>query len=214
MKQHHHISIDAEFRFDCEIWKFFLENYRNKAVCRPMVDLQKVQSAQELNFTSDASAARDLGMGSTFNNYWLFAKWESRFIEKYNPSIKYLGLLGVTAAILTWGFMLENCRIVIFCNNQAVVAMINNMTSSYRNCMYLLHLITLNNLIHNRRVFAKFIPMKSNDLSDALSRMQFNRFWNLVKSKDLKMNPFPSKISHLVWPVSNIWQREQTETHK
>lgn len=34
-----------------------------------MVDLQKVQSAQELNFTSDASAARDLGMGATFNNY-------------------------------------------------------------------------------------------------------------------------------------------------
>ena len=206
LKQHHDIKIDNEFRFDCEMWRFFLENYKSKSVCRPMVDLFKLQSADELNFTSDASAQADLGMGVTFNNFWLFAQWEKDFIRDNGPSIEYLELLGVTAAILTWGYMLENRRVIVFCNNQAVVGMINNMTSSCENCMYLLRLITLNNLIFNRRVFAKYISTRQNDLSHALSRLQFDRFWRLVEQKNQKMNNEPSKISALVWPVSAIWK--------
>ena len=204
LKQHHHVSVDSEFRFDCEIWRFFLPNHRNEAVCRPMVDLDTVTYARELQFTSNASGT--LGMGATYNDLWLFAQWEVGYVKTYAPSIEYLELLGVAAAVLTWGHHLRNGRFVIYCNNQAVVAMLNKMTSSCRNCMYLLRLITLNNLIYNRRIFADYISTSDNDLSDALSRMQFERFWRLVREKGITMQEYPSTISPLVWPASKIWQ--------
>ena len=206
LKQHHHVNIDSEFSFDCEVWRLFLNNFREKAVCRPMIDINKLTSAREINFTSDASAGEERGMGATFNQFWLFAKWETNFIRDYKPSIEYLELLGVTAALLTWGHMIQNDRVVVFCDNQAVVSMINSSVSSCKNCMYLLRLVMLNNLVYNRRVYAKYISTKANDLSDALSRLQFNRFWELVERKNLKMNMYPSRISPLVWPVTRIWQ--------
>ena len=134
----------------------------------------------------------------------VFAKWESGYIKRYKPSIEYLELLGVVAALLTWGHLLKNCRVVIFCDNAAIVGMLNNMVSSCCNCMYPLRLLSLNNLIFNRRAFARHITSEDNFLSDALSRLQFDCFWRLTPDG---MDWELSKILPLVWPASHIWQK-------
>ena len=156
LKQHHHVKLDSEFMFDCKIWRVFLTNFRNKAVCCPMIDLEAATvMAKQLNFSSDASANVSLGMGGVYNDHWLFAKWEPGFIKNYSPSIGYLELFALVASVLTWGHELCNLRMIIFCDNSAVMSMVNNLTSSCQNCMYLLCLLTLNNLINNRRVFVQ-----------------------------------------------------------
>ena len=33
LKGHHHVKVDQELRFDCDIWKTFLTHYRDLAVC-------------------------------------------------------------------------------------------------------------------------------------------------------------------------------------
>ena len=33
LKLHHHVKLDQEFKFDCEIWRTFLQNHREVAVC-------------------------------------------------------------------------------------------------------------------------------------------------------------------------------------
>ena len=33
LRPYHHVAVDTEFRFDCEIWRFFLNNFQNSAVC-------------------------------------------------------------------------------------------------------------------------------------------------------------------------------------
>ena len=73
LKPHHHVKIDTEFRFDCEIWQTFLTNYRNHVLCCPMVDLQGYVTAKELHFHSDASANKKLGFGAIYDNRWIFA---------------------------------------------------------------------------------------------------------------------------------------------
>ena len=205
LKPHYHVRIDSEFCLDCGVWRVFLENYRNLAVCHLMVDLNKTVSAETLNFYSDTSANSKLGFGTIFNNQWIFAQWEPGYINEYQPSIEYLELFTLTAALLTWGTQLKNQRISIFCNNQAVVSMENNLASSCHNCMKLLRLITLNNLITNRRVFTLYVCSSENILSDTLSRLQFKCFWNHVPGT---MNSLPSVISPIVWPASKIWERE------
>ena len=205
LKPYHHMRIDAEFRFDCEVWQLFLLNFRNAAVCREMVDFdRKGFTGHELSFYLDASANPNLGFGAVHNDYWLYGQWELGYIRKYNPSIEYLELFALTAALLTWGDLLRNMQIIIFCDNEAVVQMVNSQTSSCKNCMYLIWLLILNNLVNNQKVSVRHVRSENNELSDALSHLQFKRFWRLVQGT---MHPHPSMISQLVWPVLCIWQQ-------
>ena len=203
LKQHHHITIDSEFRFDCKIWETFLTHYQQSAVCRPMIDMDKSITAEQLQFFSDASAAETLGFGAVFNNQWLFSQWEVNYIWTCKPNIEYLELFALVAAILTWSDQVKNTRMVLFCDNSAVVYMINSLSSGCKNCMYLLRLLTLNDLVNNRRVFARHLRSEENFLSDALSHLQFDRFWKLAPTS---MNLTTSTVSPLVWPASKIWQ--------
>ena len=149
---------------------------------------------KQMNFYSDASKNEKLGFGAVFDKRWLFSQWEPRYIMGFDPSIEYLVLYAVIAALLTWGSkrQLTDTRMILFCNNSAVVEMINSQVSKCKNCMYLIRLLTLNNLVYNRRVFARHVSSKDSFLSDALSRLQFKRFWKLAP-KD--MNTSPSQVS-------------------
>ena len=109
LKPYHHIYIDQELRFNCLVWKLFLENFRQNAVCRPMTDFQQnTYSSTQLNFYSDASINFSLGFGDIFGNRWIFAQWERGYIQKFNLSIEYLELFALKAAILTWGEYLKD----------------------------------------------------------------------------------------------------------
>ena len=204
LKPHHHVTIDKELRFDCEVWRVFLSNYELEAVCHPMMNI--VEVAKVLNFYTDASTKETFGMGGIFEEKWFYTQWLLGFIKNKKPSIEYLELLGVAAAVLTWSDQIRNKSFIIFCDNQAVVEMLNKMTSTCKNCMYLIRLITFDNLIHIQRIFARYIKSSQNDLADSLSRMQLNRFWKLVRDKNLTVNKFPSEISPQVWSVTAIWQ--------
>ena len=82
--------------------------------------------------------------------------------------------------------------------------MVNSLTAKCRNCMYLLRLLALNNLVNNRKIFVKYIWSGDNDLSDALSRLQFTGFNRLAP---VTMDKFATNVSHLIWPASKIWQK-------
>ena len=153
LKHHHHVHLDAEFRFDCQVWRFFLENLRESSICRPMIDLDtKEKTSVQLNFSSDASASNILGFGAIFDDEWIYGQWEAGYIKRFNPSIEYLELFVLVVAILTWGYKLKDMRMIVYCDNQAMVQMVNTLTSSCKNCMYLLRLLVLNNLVFNQSV--------------------------------------------------------------
>ena len=202
IKPHHHVHLDEEFRLDCEVWLKFLDTGTINSVCRPMIDLQVVTSAVDLGFTSDASANPRLGYGVTLGDNWLSGCWDAAFILDKKPSIEYLELFALLAGILTWEYKLQNIRLLVHCDNQVVVAMINNLLSSCKNCMKLLRILTLNNLNINRRVFAVYISMKDNYLTDALSRGKIELFF---KKATKTVNRFADKIDPAIWPMSKLW---------
>ena len=174
-------------------------------VCRPMVDVY--QEAQTIGFYSDASACESLGFGAYFDGHWLYNAWEPGFIKQKKPSIEYLELFALTAALVTWGNLLQNRRIKIHCDNQAVVAMINNTSSSCKNCMYLLRILIINNMQFNSRVYCQYIRSQDNKESDALSCLQLNRFFKKINRKRERIDAEPSKIVDFLWPVSKIWKK-------
>ena len=204
LKQFHHVRLDAEFKADCITWLNFLQGDLAKIVNRPMVDLfGLVRTATDVVFCSDASANKLLGFGCIFNRRWIQAFWPKNFIQDQKPSIEYLELFALMAGILTWerDNDLNNCRISIFCDNQAVVQIVNNGSSSCKNCMKLLRLITLSGLQFNRRLMAKFVPTKQNEITDALLRGQ----WKHFRTVGPQMNQKPDLIAESIWPVTKIW---------
>ena len=157
LKQYHHISLDSEFRKDCEVWEMFLQNTSATVLCRPFIDVESFLTSTTLNFYTDASGK--IGFGCFFDGRWMYGFWSRSLLQNCKPSIEYLELFALCAGVLAWCDTprLNNTRIIIFCDNQAVVSMVNNTTSGCKNCMVLLRTLVLNNLKHNRRIFVSYV---------------------------------------------------------
>ena len=198
LKQHHHITVDQEMRLDAQVWIQFLEH--PAVTYRPIKDFRATPTNPL--FFSDASKNSKLGFGCIMGNFWTFGQWNSNFIIDCDPSIEYLELFGLAAGILTWTDELQNDNYLVHCDNQAVVHMINNSTSSCKQCMVLIRILTLDNLIHNRSLTAVYVPTLKNILADSLSRLNFTKFF---KHAPRNINTFPSRLPEKIWPMERLW---------
>ena len=203
LKPPHHIRVNAEMRADLGMWLSFLKH--PTVFCRPFMNFEKILVASEIDMYSDASGK--LGMGAYCGSAWMFQMWDKKFIQKYRPSIEYLELFAVTAAVLTWIHQFRNQRIVLFCDNQSVVSMINLTTTSCRNCMVLIRLIVLQGLKENVRVFAKHVEGVKNSLADSLSRNKIDSFKESSRKSDKIIDEIPTQIPDMIWPMEKIWKK-------
>ena len=108
LKQFHHINLDKEFIQDCMAWREFLKNQVSAKLCRPFLDWKRFETLVTLNFYSDASASKKKGMGAIFGNHYIFKQWNKSFITELKPSIQFLELYALVAAVVTWGERLQN----------------------------------------------------------------------------------------------------------
>ena len=205
LRFYHHVNVDSEFRQDCQTWLGFLDQaqQQRQLLCQPFINLSLQVCASELNFYSDATKNLELGFGAIFNNSWTFGQWEPGYIDQFDPSIEYLELFAVCIGIFTWGHHITNTRVVIFCDNMSVVHIINNSSSTCKNCMHLIHLLVGNCLEYNRWIFARHVRGCDNNLSDALSSQDLACFWHLAPSTT---NRYPDALPKVLWPASHIWK--------
>ena len=199
---HHHVRISKENRLDLEVWNKFLTN--PEVYCRPFVDYQPY-SAVDIDMYSDASRSFEKGFGAYCGPHWCFGKWDTTFMERFAPSIQLLELFGVAVAVTNWLKLFKNKRIYLFCDNQSVVQMINKSSARCKNCMVLIRFITYQSLLNNTRVFAKYVPTLKNDKGDALSRLQFSRFWRICEEHGDVMDKEQTNIPAELWPLDKIW---------
>ena len=134
--------------------------------------------------------------------------WPEEFLKKYKPSIEYLELYTVTAAVLAWIHRFKNRRIILFCDNRSVVDMINLTTTSCKNCMVLIRLILFKGLTENVRDFARHVSGAMNGLADSLSRDKFSEFTRLCKKEGRHTDQDPTPVPEELWPIEKIWKRK------
>ena len=106
--------------------------------------------------------------------------------------------------MITWNEEddLNDQRITIFSDNEAVVHMINNTASSCERCMKLIQILALDNIVHNRKINCRHILSEDNILSDALSCLDFNHFW---KNAPKTICSAADNVTALMWPVNQFW---------
>ena len=197
--QYHHVRITEDVRMDLRIWKTFLS--QPEVFSRPFMDC-KVKSAMDIGMYSDASGSVGKGAGAYCGKHWTVCQWDKTWSEQAKPSIEYLELYAVTISVLLWIQKFSNSAVKLHCDNKTVCRMINNSSTSCKNCMVLVRIIVLHCLKCNVRLTAEWLSTKDNGMADAISRLQFRRVRRLAKGS---MNLWPDKLPSELWPISKIW---------
>ena len=141
---HHHVKLTQEIRMDLNVWSKFLQS--PDIFCRPFIDFTELD-VNDIYMYSDASRNFNLRFSALCNNEWTYGIRERDFMERHQPCIEFLELYGVTVAVLNWIWKFQNKRIYLFTDNQSVMRMINKSSSSYKQCMALIRIITLEGLM-------------------------------------------------------------------
>ena len=194
LRLYHHIYVTGEMRMDLQMWFKFLNH--QSVFCKPFMDFSNEFSAQQLQFYSDAST---MGMGAYCQNSGMFMKWDRKFMKKFQPSIECLEMVVLTAVILAWINRFPNKKVILYSDNQGVQGAVNQSSTHCKNCMALIRLIVLKCLIHNVDITIDYVKSADNDITDSLSRLQWNEFRRLTRkmSMDEFPTPIPEKISNL-----------------
>ena len=202
MKAHYHVNINAEMKEDLRVCKNFLQE--PVVYCRPFIDYTEILSADDIDLYTDASGK--IGCGGIFIDKWFQFRWEKHFLQRCKPSIEFLELFAVAIAVLAWAPLLENRRICLFVDNETVKNIINNSSSSWKNCMTLVRKIVACCLSYNLRVFAKWVKTKDNFFADALSRFQSARFKYLCRKHHKHFTQESETMPYGLWPIENYWK--------
>ena len=203
LKPHHHVRVNSEMREDLRMWLTFLQH--PSVYCRLFLDFSTLLVADEIDMFSDASGK--IGMGAICGSSWMYQLWPQEFIKKYKPSIEYLELFGVTAAVLAWISRFKNQRIVLFCDNKSVVDMINVTSTSCRNCMVLLRMLVLKGLMENVIIFARHVEGKKNVLADSLSRNKIQLFKETCMEEGRLLDEAATEVPKALTHMDKLWKK-------
>ena len=208
LKHFHHISLDAEFISDCQMWQLFLTHAdTQKVLCRPFTDVCGLAATSEiLQFFTNASTGNKFGLnggfGCFFNGRWNFGIWPQNFMLQESPSIDYLELYALCVGVLTWSKLLTHRNVTIFCDNTGVRDMVNSTVGKNNQSMVLLRILMLECLIHNICLSVEYLSTYKNILADALSRQDFETFWrNAPEHTSSEPDPLPAVLS----PIEKVW---------
>ena len=148
--------------------------------------------ADKLDWYTDASGV--VGCGGYHQANWFQYRWDPEFLLQKNPSIEFQELFAVAVSIRLWIHKYPNARLCLFCDNETGVRQLKNTSSSCKNCMVLIRMIVKECLLYNTRVFGIWVDTKSNNLADALSRFEMDRFWKDVQQEGRLFNECPDQI--------------------
>ena len=162
----HHITLKSQARADMAAWLEFLQGFNGKT----MFIEETWISSQVLHLFTDSSS---LGYGSVLGSRWLYGDFPTLW-KDFN--IVFLELVPIVIAVNVWSHLLRNHSILFHTDNNALVACINKQSSRHSSIMSGIRKLVVACLKFNIRFRAVHVPGLNNQLCDALSRFQFQRF--------------------------------------
>lgn len=161
-KQHHHVNINAGFRQDLKWWETFLNVYNGISLI-----LERSTPVADETLATDACLT---GCGALCGTEYFHRIFPQHVISNADMRIHHLELLTVVICCKTWGPRWRRKRILIHCDNDASVHIINGtrskdaLLSAYARELWFL------SSMYDFHLQATHIPGRDNRLPDLLSR--------------------------------------------
>lgn len=115
-------------------------------------------------------------------------RWVSAGITAY---LTFLELFPIMVTVHLWAQEFANFTIRFWCDNQAMVAVVNRLSSKSARIMGLVRPFVLQCLRINALFAARHVPGVENCIADALSRFREERFRELAPNACLFPDPMP-----------------------
>jgi len=154
------------------MWKVFLAQWNGRSF---FLD-SWVTFSPDLQLYTDAAST--VAFGGFFNGKWFQGRWPPHLLinKTKGKSIEWQELFPIVLTCALWYPHFTGKRLQFWCDNQNVVAIIKSDHSKAPRVMDLVHFLLLISMKHNFLVRARHVPGVNNEIADALSRFQVQRF--------------------------------------
>lgn len=187
-----HIRITKSMREDLNLWSQFLKKFNGHCIWQ-----DDFVSSSSYNLFTDAAGS--IGYGAFFMGHWSAAKWPDLWFQRgFTKNIVLLELFPVLVAIHIWGDYFKNKRILLHSDNRGVVYAINCQSAKSEPVVTILRHIVLQCLNLNLWLKASYLKGERNIIADSLSRLQMDKFWEIVPDADPVGAPCPQELWDLL----------------
>lgn len=185
---HHHIRLTASARADIQWWLEFLPSWNGVSLMLKA----SWEADHDINLTTDASGT--IGYGAFFDGDWLAGKWTQHQAKR---SIQWKELFAILAATAAWGHKWHKRKILIHCDNQAIVQAWQSKSPKDQALAKLFRKLFFLAAKGNFNIALKHLPGVNNQIADALSRAQVDRFRILAPKANLEATTTPAWLIQL-----------------
>ena len=133
---------------------------------------------------------------------WALDTWDLVFMHSSTLSIDFLEMFAVFVVVWIWSPQFAYKHVVVHSDNQPTVAVVNRKTSKSNSMLVLQRFLTLHCMLNNITLTASFLPGSANQVTDALSHLQFSRFCQLMPLADPV--PVTPLLSYLHSPSTRL----------
>ena len=186
----HWVHLTADFRSDLAWWCCFLDTWNGKSMMQAIVPVQ----APNITVTTDASGSWGCGAFWLEAHQWIQCSWQGAWRE---VPIHTKELLPIVLAVATWGPQWRNSRILIKCDNMAVVNIISRSTSRDHLVMHLLRTLHFISAFYGVQLIAQHIAGSDNTIADAISC----NLPQVLFSHAPEAEPHPTPIPEPLWEM-------------
>lgn len=168
----HYLRLNTGFRKDLCWWIYFLSDWNGRTF---FYDEQWISNSC-LHLYTDACKT---SFGGLLHNFWFCDTFDNVDVPN-RRSITFKELYAITMALTVWSPMLHSRNIILHCDNQSVVHIINSGRSKCKHIMslmrYLFYVCSQFNIV----LKSIHIAGAKNVAADALSRLQVTQFRQMV----------------------------------
>ena len=193
-KPHHFIKVSKGIKDDLLVWKTFLTGFNGVSY---MQNPNWITNS-DLELFTDSAGGVNLGCGAYLHGSWVFMKWPSHWKNEILSDITYLEIIPIALAIYLWGDRFENKKVLMHCDNESVVSVLNIKSSKSERVMSILRKIVYWSLIHNCQFKAMHISSSDNLIADSLSRGQLEKFKKVAPNTEDTPAEIPQEFYKLL----------------
>ena len=188
-KLHHHIFLNSQARKDIEWWIQFLPKWNGTSI---MYNCTTTQNS-DISLYTDAS---NIGFGVYYEPEWMAISWPDYITQKpFHFDINFRELFAIYTAVCTFSHRWRGKRLIMHTDNSTIIHAWHKGTSHSKYIMTLVREIIMCAALKQFTISFQFLPGARNEVADALSRMQLDRFRALA--------PHSSYTSTA--PASEVW---------
>ena len=192
---HYFIRLNNEARSDIQWWRLFAKRWNGVSMM-----FNAGRDSCSITVTSDASGG--WGCGAFSGSDWFQMKWPEA-CQDLHITIKEL--IPIVWAAAVWGHMWQGKGVMSYCDNAAVVAIVNKGDSREAEAMHLLRCLAFLKAKFQFALYCNHIQGARNELADALSRDRVQLFLSHCPQASHTPTPIPAELLDLTVVSKPDW---------